>query len=443
MSEAILVVDDEENIRRTLRGVLADEGFEVLEAADGRRALELLERTVPRLAIVDIWMPEVDGIELVERMRAQAPEVPIIVISGHGTIETAVRVIRLGAFDFLEKPFPLDALLQVVERALGGGDPATGAAPSDAGATRVPALAPPRQIPERTIARSVLVNGQGLHSGVRTGLILQPLPPGSGVVFGSILNGQTVPALIDHVDSTGYATTLVRGGMVAKTVEHLLAALHVHGVTNVLVKMQAEVPILDGSALELCALLDEAGVVEQPATIEELVIDQRYAVGGTEPTDKGIAIEPADVFTVYYTLDYPAPIGHQEFEFRFDGLEAFRRQIAPARTFGFVKEIEQLEQMGLANGGRLNNCILVGDEGVVNAPLRFPDEFVRHKILDVFGDFYLLGRPIRGRVTARMTGHSDNVQLLRQLRARFGLPALTGARTGAPRRLPAAASASA
>src|SRR5580765_6379785 len=122
MSETILVVDDEANIRHTLRGVLADEGYEVVEAPDGRRALELLERQLPSLAIVDIWMPEIDGIELVSRMRQQAPEVPVIVISGHGTIDTAVRVIRMGAFDFLEKPFQLDALLRMVGRALGGVD---------------------------------------------------------------------------------------------------------------------------------------------------------------------------------------------------------------------------------------------------------------------------------------------------------------------------------
>jgi UDP-3-O-acyl N-acetylglucosamine deacetylase len=427
MSETILVVDDEENIRQTLRGVLSDEGFEVLEAPDGRRALELLAHTAPSLAIVDVWMPDVDGIELVERMRTEAPGVPIIVISGHGTIETAVRVIRLGAFDFLEKPFPLDALLNVVGRALGSEGTPQAAAALAAATTRVPSYAPPRLLPERTIARSVLVNGQGLHSGARTGLILQPLPAGSGVVFGSILSGETVPALIDHVNSTGYATTLVRGGMVAQTVEHLLAALHAYGITNLLVKMQAEVPVLDGSARELCALLDEGGVVDQDSTIEELVIDERYSIGSDDPEEKGISIEPADRFEVDYTLDYPAPIGRQEFEFRWSDLDAFRREIAPARTFGFVKEIAALEQMGLANGGRLNNCILVGDEGVVNTPLRFPDEFVRHKILDIFGDFYLLGRPIRGRITARKTGHSDNVALLRVLRARFGLPALTGA----------------
>jgi UDP-3-O-acyl N-acetylglucosamine deacetylase len=426
MSETILVVDDEENIRHTLRGVLADEGYQVLEAPDGRRALELLTHVEPRLAIVDVWMPEMDGIELVERMRSQAPGVPIIVISGHGTIETAVRVIRLGAFDFLEKPFPLDALLGVVGRALGAND--GGAGPGGVtGAASTASLVPARRLPERTIARSVLVNGQGLHSGARTGLILQPLPPGSGIVFGSILSGETVPALIEYVDSTDYATSLVRGDMVAKTVEHLMAALHAYGVTNLLVKMQTEVPILDGSALELCTLLEEAGVVDQPASVEEIVVDRRYAVGSDDPAAKGIAIEPAEGFEVHYTLDYPAPIGRQELGFCFGDRETFRREIAPARTFGFVKEIEQLEQMGLAAGGRLNNCILVGDEGVVNAPLRFPDEFVRHKVLDIFGDFYLLGRPIRGRVTARMTGHSDNAALLRVLRAQFGLPALAGA----------------
>jgi UDP-3-O-acyl N-acetylglucosamine deacetylase len=428
MSETILVVDDEDQIRHTLRGVLADEGFEVVEASNGRRALELLERTTPRLAIVDIWMPEVDGIELVRNMRAQAPGVPIIVISGHGTIETAVRVIRLGAFDFLEKPFPLDALLNVVGRALGGAEADEALGPREATEGEAPVvIAPPRRLPQRTIGRSVVVNGQGLHSGVRTGLILQPLPPGSGIVFGSILSGDTVPALVDNIDSTGYATTLVRGGMVAKTVEHLMATLHAFGITNLLVKMQSEVPILDGSAAELCALIEEGGLVDQPGTIEELVIDKRYAVGAEDPDKKGISIEPADGFEVRYTLEYPDPVGRQTYEFRLADVERFKREIAPARTFGFVKEIAALEQMGLANGGRLNNCILVSDEGVVNAPLRFEDEFTRHKILDIFGDFYLLGRPIRGRIDARMTGHSDNAALLRVLRARFGLPTLAGA----------------
>jgi UDP-3-O-[3-hydroxymyristoyl] N-acetylglucosamine deacetylase len=425
MAETILVVDDEAQIRNTLRGVLSDEGFDVLEAENGRAALEVLAKQKPRLAIVDIWMPEVDGIELVQRMRTKAPRVPIIVISGHGTIETAVRVIRDGAFDFLEKPFQLDALLRVVGRALDERIPNRDVE-QIAGVAPAPSTLPPRRLPQRTVGRSMVVNGQGLHSGVRTGLILQPLPPGSGIVFESIATGETVPALIDHVASTGYATTLVRGGMIAKTVEHLMATLHAHGVTNLLVKMNAEVPALDGSAAELCALIAESGVIEQPETVDEIVIDRRYAVGSEDPEEKGISIEPAARFEVHYTLEYPPPVGRQEYEFHLTSPEAFCEQIAPARTFGFVKEIETLEQMGLANGGRLNNFILVGDEGVVNAPLRFPDEFVRHKILDIMGDFYLLGRPMRGRIVARRTGHSDNAALLRALRERFGLPAIRG-----------------
>jgi UDP-3-O-acyl N-acetylglucosamine deacetylase len=229
-----------------------------------------------------------------------------------------------------------------------------------------------------------------------------------------------VPALVDHVDSTGYATTLVHGQMVAKTIEHLMATLHAYGITNLLIKMHEEVPIFDGSAAELCALIDEAGVIDQPAEIDELVIDQTLAVGSDDRTQKGIRIEPADVLEVHYTLEYPDPVGRQIYAFRLTDTDAFRREIAPARTFGFVKEIEALEQMGLANGGRLNNFILVGDEGIVNAPLRFADEFVRHKILDILGDFYLLGRPIRGRIVARKTGHSDNIELLRLLRSTFG-----------------------
>jgi UDP-3-O-acyl N-acetylglucosamine deacetylase len=425
MADTILVVDDEEKIRHTLRGVLADEGFDVVEAEDGRAALDALERETPRLAIVDIWMPEVDGIELVQRMRAHAPELPIIVISGHGTIDTAVRVIRMGAFDFLEKPFELDQLLDMVGRALGNGataaglDPATASDPSPRRTER-----PGRRQPaQRTLARGVVVNGQGLHSGVRTGLILQPMPPGTGIVFGSISTQQTVPALIDYVDTTGYATSLARGTMVAKTVEHLMAALHAHGITNLLIKMNAEVPILDGSALEFCELLAEGGVIDQAEAGDEIVIDRRFVVGSDDPLQKGISIEPSEVFEVHYTLEYPEPVGRQEFTFRMPDAAAFARDIAPARTFGFVKEIEALEQMGLASGGRLNNFILVGDEGVVNAPLRFPDEFVRHKILDICGDFYLLGRPIRGRILARKTGHSDNTALVRQLRDVYGLPA--------------------
>jgi UDP-3-O-acyl N-acetylglucosamine deacetylase len=423
-TETILVVDDEEKIRRAVRGVLTDEGFTVAEAADGRHALDLIERAPPRLAIVDIWMPELDGIQLVSAIRERAPRLPVIVISGHGNVETAMRVAQLGAFHFLEKPFSIDSLLLSVSRALGRPQPEIGRPQPmvtlGGGTARQEQARSTARRPERTIGQGVAASGLGLHTGLRTGLILQPLPPGSGIVFGSISSGETVPALVDWVDSTEYATSLRRGNMTVRTVEHLLATLHAYGITNVFVKVQGEVPILDGAASELCALIDRVGVVDQESDIAEIVVDRRYSVGEDAPGGKCVIIEPADTLSIDYTLRYPPPVGEQRYVFRFDGPAAFKSEIAHARTFGFVREIAALEARGLAGGGRLHNCILVGDDGVVNAPLRYPDEFARHKILDLMGDLYLMGRPIRGKITARLSGHGDNVALVRQLWARFG-----------------------
>jgi UDP-3-O-[3-hydroxymyristoyl] N-acetylglucosamine deacetylase len=433
MMATVLVVDDEPEIRTSLRGILAEEGLRVLEAEDGRQALDVINRENPELVILDVWMPEVDGLQLLQQLQGATPGPAVIMISGHGNIETAVKATKLGAFDFIEKPFSLDGLLRVVNRALdhhaatlrnaevdarqgsnGGGD----ASADTAGALAAPSRRP-QHWSERTIARSVVASGTGLHSGVKTGLILQPLPPGNGIVFTSLSTDTTVPAQVDFVDSTGYATTLHRNGVTAKTVEHLLATFHAYGVTNLLVKMQGEVPTMDGSALEFCRLLDSVGVVDQGGTVEEIVINRRIVIG-TEG-EEFIAIEPAGHFGISYTLVYPHPVGVQQFTYIHESPESFRDTIAPARTFAFLRDMKQLAAMGLASGGRLDNCILIDDEKVVNTTLRFPDEFVRHKILDIMGDIYLLGRPIRGMITARKTGHSDNIALVREIKKTIGL----------------------
>ena len=229
-----------------------------------------------------------------------------------------------------------------------------------------------------------------------------------------------MPGLVDWVDSTDYATSLRRGGMTVRTVEHLMATLHAYGITNLFAKVQGEVPILDGAAGELCALIESAGVVDQDTEVSEIVVDRRYVVGGGTAGEKFLSIEPAEELSIDYTLSYPPPVGEQRYLFQYRGPATFNAEIATARTFGFVREIAALEEKGLAGGGRLHNCILIGDDGVVNAPLRYPDEFARHKILDIMGDLYLLGRPIRGKVTAYRTGHRDNVALVRKLRERFG-----------------------
>lgn len=416
MEETILIVDDETQIRTTLRGILNDEGYRVLDADDALKALNLLATQRPDLVILDIWMPHMDGIELLEQLKMREPELPIIIVSGHGTIETAVRATKLGACDFIEKPFSVDTLLRSVRRAMRkeANDEREAAPPPPMSLTQSRVNAHGR-VRARTISQSVVVQGQGLHSGARTGIILQPLPPGGGILFNPLSADVSIPASVEYVESTGYATCLRRGDVVAKTVEHLLSTFHGYGVTNVQVKMQGEIPILDGSAAEFCQLLENAGLVEQPEEIDEIRIDRVYSVGSSE-TGKFLRIEPAEHFEIHYLLIYPDPVGRQEYSYYHRGAASYRNEIAPARTFGFLKEIRALEEMGLANGGRLNNCILIGEQGVINPPLRFPDELVRHKILDLMGDLYLLGRPLRGKVTACRTGHTDNVALVRAIR---------------------------
>ncbi len=424
----ILVIDDEDGVRETVREILTDEGYQVVEAKNEAMVQDLIRKELPHLVLLDIWMPNVDGIDLLKQIKEQHPNLRVIMISGHGNIHTAVTAAKLGAFDFLEKPLSLESLLETVQRALEG-QPAVKTAAEVKRTKTTQGQGRPRAVTskrsrkktlhQRTLKKSVVGAGHGLHSGVKTGLILHPLPPNSGILFSSISADATVPAHLHYVLSTGYATSLQKKGIMVKTVEHFLAALHSYGISNLLVKMHGEIPIMDGSALEFCRLIEEAGIEEQDAQWSEIVVDKPYR---TE-TDGGewITVEPADTFGVRYILNYPAPVGTQEHTYIYSGADSFREEIAGARTFGFVKDIEHLEKMGLANGGRLSNCILIGDEKIINTDLRFPDELARHKILDIVGDFYLLGKPIRGMVTACMTGHSDNIALLREMKRGMAL----------------------
>jgi UDP-3-O-acyl N-acetylglucosamine deacetylase len=217
-----------------------------------------------------------------------------------------------------------------------------------------------------------------------------------------------MPAHVSTVAETDHAGESIR------TVEHLLSALHACGITNLLVKVHGEIPVLDGSALSFLERLEQVGIAEQDAPVKELVIDRRYEVG---EGDKTLVIEPADGFSVSYHLSYPPPVGDQFYDFEMVDCDAFRNEIAPARTFGFMRDLKMINELGLGTGGRLDNFILVGEDNVINTDLRFPDEFVRHKILDIIGDLYMLGYPVRGKVTAKLTGHRDNIQIQRQILA--------------------------
>ena len=268
---------------------------------------------------------------------------------------------------------------------------------------------------QKTIGRSVVLYGLGLHSGVKTGLILEPLPAGQGIRFGSLTNKETIAAQAEFVENTNHATNLRNGTAVARTIEHLMSALHAYGISNLMVKIGEEVPNTDGSAADFCQLIEDAGIVEQEGGVRSLVVGKTIEVRDKEADSSFIRIEPAETFSVTYHMDYPEPIGQQEFTYHHSGAESFREELAPARTFSFIWELESLEKMGLGEGGRWGNVILVDRERIVNTELRFPDEFVRHKILDLVGDVYLLGRPLQGKVTASKSGHRLNVELVRAL----------------------------
>ncbi len=419
-----LLCDDEAGILTTLAGVLADQGFETVATQSGQEAIELYRRTGPDIVFLDVWLPDRDGLETLQELRELDPTAAVVMISGHGTTTTAVRAIKMGAFEYLEKPVSYEQVVTAARGALAsrnqGGVPGSPLPPADPRRLPPPLLRNlrPSIQPQRTIRHSTVLYGLGLHSGGRTGLVLQPLPPGSGIHFHSLPTGQSIPAYVSAVGDTEYATTLQGGGSSVKTVEHILSALHAAGVTNLLIKVHGEVPVLDGSSIEFCRTLEEIGVEDQSEARLEFVVDRVYAVGSGE---KRLSIEPHDGFAVAYQLRYPPPIGEQYFEFELGTFSAYCEEIAPARTFGFMRDLKMLNELGLGSGGRLDNFILVGEDEVLNTELRFPDEFVRHKILDVIGDLYLLGYPIRGRVEASFTGHRDNIALLRALVAANGL----------------------
>jgi len=417
VNQTVLVVDDEERIRSSLRGILSDEGFRVLDTGDAPAAMEIVAREQPALVLLDIWMPEMDGIELLRRIKTTQPETEVIMLSGHGNIQNAVAATRLGAADFIEKPFSVDGLMGSISRVLAretGG--VRGPVPL---AVRIasPVAASGTAQPQRTIARSIVIQGQGLHSGLKTGVILHPAPPGFGIVFSSLADSHRVAARPENVTDTGYNTTLASGAHSVRTVEHLMSALHGFGITNLLVKTDGEVPALDGSAAVFCKQLAEVGVQEQSPAIEPVRISKPIVIGVEGEGQEYIKIEPADHLIIDYYLDYPPPIGRQRMHFELTSPEAYAREIAPARTFGSVAEFRKLAELGLAGGGRLDNVILVDDEKVLNTTLRFPDEFARHKVLDLMGDLYLLGRPIFGHVTASKTGHSDNLELIKAVQS--------------------------
>jgi UDP-3-O-[3-hydroxymyristoyl] N-acetylglucosamine deacetylase len=268
---------------------------------------------------------------------------------------------------------------------------------------------------QHTIAAPVSASGIGLHTGVEVNLRLCPAHANTGILFRRTdLEGFIIEALSRNVARVSYATSLMKKGVLISTTEHLLSALAGLEVDNVLVEIDnLELPILDGSAQPFVELITKAGIRRQRARRSFIkILKPVEVVDGM----RRIVVYPADVFRVTYHIAFPHPlIGAQSIEFA-PGSSNYPTEIAPARTFGFLEELEMLRKNGLIRGGSLENAVVLDRKVVINPEgLRFPDEFCRHKLLDLIGDFSLLGHPLIGHVVAERAGHAMHAQLVSRL----------------------------
>lgn len=269
-----------------------------------------------------------------------------------------------------------------------------------------------------TIAHPVMISGIGLHSGHRINMSLRPAEAGTGIVFHRTEGDRTVSieAISANVIDTRLATVLGKAGMSVSTVEHLLAALSAFGVDNLHIDIDGpEVPVMDGSAAPFCDLLRDAGIRSLPRSRKYLAIRKPITLIDGE---KRVTLIPSRFFRITFDIAFDHPcISLQQRSIKFSQ-ELFCKDIAPARTFGFLREVEYLKANGLARGGSLDNAVVIGDDSILNPEgLRFQDEFVRHKILDSIGDFSLLGHPILGHIKAFKAGHDINHRMVEKILA--------------------------
>ena len=267
---------------------------------------------------------------------------------------------------------------------------------------------------QTTIRKPARISGIGLHTGCHVSVELRPAPADTGIVFKRVdLHGFEIEAVRRYVSRVVLATTLMKKGVMLSTVEHILSALYGFGIDNVYIDVDSlELPILDGSALPYVEMLQEVGIEEQDRekTYLRVVKEAKLQDG-----EKWIQIEPYPAFRVSYLIDFDHPlIGEQAFELQVTP-DAYAKEVSFARTFGFYSEVEQLLKKGLIRGGSPENAVVLTEDGILNDGLRAPDEFVRHKTLDLIGDLSLCGYPILGRITAHKAGHSLHTDMAKLL----------------------------
>lgn len=267
---------------------------------------------------------------------------------------------------------------------------------------------------QRTLKQEITFDGIGLHTGRYASVRLKPAPRDSGIIFHRIDRMTVIRSHIGSVTDTAFATTLGNGNVKIKTVEHILAALAGIGIDNLIIEVNGpEIPILDGSSTELVSIILKGGIAKQGKKMPYMRITKPVMM---DDGHSEVAVFPYEGRKITYRIHFNHHLlGEQNLSIELNE-ETFIKEVAPARTFGFLKDVQYMMANGLAKGGSLNNAIILGDNGILNSSgLRFKDEFVRHKILDSIGDFSLIGFPVYGHILANKAGHSTNLKFMKKL----------------------------
>ena len=423
IKNSVLIIDDEEDILSSCKAVLEDEDYDVETAKDYDEAIKIFESKKIDLVFLDVWLPNVDGLDILSNIKEKYPDTTVIMMSGHAGVETAVRATKMGAYDFLEKPISISKLLsscdEVLNKKENNNETEINYSNNNHNKSKLK-----YKIPQRTIAKSVVVSGFALMEGRKTALTLVPAEVNTGIVFVDINSNTRIKLSHENIlskDKSGAvnSTALISGNRHIKTTEHFLAALHMMGITNLIVKCDGEVPNVDGSALVFCDALKEAGYIEQEDYIEPIVIDRELIYGNVDDNETYIILSPYDGLEVNLRIDFAGSIGVQQFDYKFESFEQFSEDIGRARSFNTLDNIDYAQKMGMAGSGMIGSHIILCEGKVINTKLHFDNEFVRHKILDIIGDMYILGRPIRAKIRANKSSHSFNHSVVHDLANKY------------------------
>lgn len=413
MNKKILIVDDEVDILSTMKDILSKYNYDVTICSEPKKVDSLLKKDVFDLIFLDIWMPEMDGYEVLKKVKNHNSDIPIVIISGHANVSTSVEMLKKGANDFIEKPFNTEHLLMKIRNLL---------KENTFNVDKKKEISIPlyynKNTKQKTIQKNVLLKGKGLHSGENTGIILTAAPVSSGIIFEDISSGNNIQACITNVaKSNFYSTNLIKNGMPIKVVEHLLSTLQIYGITNVFIKCNKEIPIMDGCARNFCDMLQEAGITEQEENYPILKITKQYKYQDPQNKEKWILIKPYDGLKISYTLQFPEKFSEQYYSIDLskNKQEIFYHEISNCQTFGFIEEAKEMQKSGLARGADLDNLLLLSSEEVVNKKLNYENEFARHKVIDILGDLSLLRCEIQGEIIGHQTGHRHNIALAKKI----------------------------